>query len=250
MKIKWLKTAFPVAASAGLILLVLHLQRPAPPEVPEPVIDGNPLSYYTLQLRHAQVRPEVMDKLIQHRTQFMPLLIEQMGANESGIRRLVRRSVAQLPPGLRNTIELEQQPDVLRAGASWGLLHLLRGYDNFSRRATQEELEILVPALRNALKDQSIFVRLNAAGCLSVLDRDSPQTKELVTLALHDKHRGVRYNAVYALWNLFLDEKKVVSFLDGILKPAEKATHDEATKNLKEIVSRVLGTYDDPNDFE
>ena len=250
MKIKWLKTALAMAASAGLFLLILYLQRPEPPEEPEPVVDGSPLSYYTLQLRHAQVRPDVMDKLIQHRTQFMPILIEQMGANESGIKRLVRRSVSQLPPDLRNTIELEQQPEVLRAGASWGLLHLLQGYNNFDGRATPEELETLVPALRNALKDESMFVRLNAAVCLSGLDRDSPETKELVALALHDKSPGVRYNAVCALWNMFLDEKKVVTFLDGILKPSEEATRDEATTNLKQVVAVALGTAEDPNDVE
>lgn len=250
MKVETIKSAVGVVASAGLILFVLFLQRPARPPEPEQVIDGSPVSFYTFQLRHAETRPEIMDKLIQNRAVFLPLLITQMGADESEMKRLFRKTVAQLPDAMRNKIELEQNPEVLRAGASWGLLHLLKGYSEFKRTVSEEEATLLLPALRNALKDESAFVRLNAATSLGVLDRSSPATKELIKLALHDTNWIVRYNAVYSLWNLFMDEKKIEKFIDEVLDPSEQTLRQEAAKNLKQVVARVLGTYDDPNDFE
>lgn len=216
----------------------------------EPLVHGSPLTYHTLRLRHAEVRDAQMDVLIQNRALFLPVLIEQMGANESGVKRLIRRTAAKLPASMRDTIQIEQNPETLRAGASWGLLHLLRGYDEFKRTVSAEEQKILIPALRNALTDESMFVRLNAAAAMGVLDRDSRETKQLVATALRDKNRGVRYNAVYALWNMFLDEKKVIAFIDSALDPSETSIRDEAAKNVKVVISRALGTYDDPNDFE
>lgn len=235
--------------SAALVWWVLNLQTPrAAPD--EPLVNGSPLTYHTLRLRHAEEREDQMDIIIQNRALFLPVLIEQMGANEPGIKRLIRRTVAKLPDSMRDTIQIEQNPETLRAGASWGLLYLLRGYDGFKRSASDEESKLLVPALRNALTDESMFVRLNAAASIGVLNRDARETKELVATALHDKNRGVRYNAVYSLWNMFLDEKKVIAFVDGTLDPAETSIRQEAAKNLKVIISRALGTYDDPNDFE
>ena len=250
MKRETVKTSVAVAGILCVIGLFLFLQRPVPAPEPEPLVDGSPLTSYTLRLRHAEVRQELMDTLIQNRSKFIPALVELMGANESVLKRLIRRTSATIASPLKNALQLDQNPEVYRAGASWGLLHLLRGYSASVPQAAPDEAAILLPALRNALEDESIFVRLNAAACIAALDRNSPEVQKLLRTALNDTNRGVRYNAVYALWNMFLDEAKVTGMIDTILEKDQNNRRAEALKNLKDVVAVALGTYDDPNDFE
>jgi hypothetical protein len=162
--------------------------------------------------------------------------MKQMGVDESDVKRLVRRTVTQLPPSMRDTVQLDQAPEVFRAGASWGLRHVLAGYNEAFRTVTPDEAGLLLPALRAALKDKSIPVRLNAAGCLGAFDSQSSEARELCLLALKDENAGVRFNAIYALWKIFMDEKKLRQFLHNSLRSFESARRDEALKNLDLVI--------------
>ena len=137
---------------------------------------------------------------------------------------------------MREKVQLDQAPAAYRAGASWGLFLLLRGYDDAFQTVTPDEADLLLPALRSALKDESIPVRLNAVLCLSPFNANSAEAKELCLLALKDKNAGVRYNAVYALWKIFMNEKNLRDFLDDVLQSFDSSARAEAFKNLDRIV--------------
>lgn len=230
-----IKTVVAALAGGALVFLLLRLQEPSDaPDSKQTALEVS-LWINTLQLRHAEERGELMETLIQERPAYVPILVQQMAVDESAVKQLLRRAVNHLPEPARGTFDIKQSSDVHRAGASWGLLYLLRGRDNFGTRATAEEVKVLLPALRNALRDDSLHVRLNAAACLGAFDPAAPEVRQLLLKALGDKNSMVRYNAAYALWGSLREEQRVRRFLDENLSPQQAALRAETLQNFTKV---------------
>lgn len=203
--------------------------RPAPP----PALFDKPfLAEWTILLRHGQVKPRLLEMLQRQRAEAVPILVQQLGVNESSIERFLRGHSAKLSPAFTNLLVDNRAAPELRAGAAWGLLILFDIHTETPKNATAAEAEILIPALEVALADQHPPVRLNAAATLHACSTRATAAIRVCAIALKDQDSGVRYNAIRSLAKLAAADPAAIPLLQSSLTDPAPSVRALVSKKL------------------
>ncbi|MCY2987704.1 MAG: HEAT repeat domain-containing protein [Planctomycetota bacterium] len=198
------------------------------------------------------VRQSAMDELLRRGGDPMPALIDLLDHPNSDIRRFATRELIWLRPKPRTAIlplasALEDEDDEVRCNSAWAL-----GYigENSGPDLAEEE-EAAVRALCQAASDKCANVRITSIGALANFGSKSARTEPALRSALTDNDICVRMAAAWALTQIstqYLEQslpvfiegltvddpevQKTAAFYLGELKTAAKDAIPELTKLL------------------
>src|SRR6266567_2503823 len=190
---------------------------------PEPTCAGKPVRYWARQSRHA-VEDDSLRTLIQMGAAAVPCLTNQLSLKDGLFKKSWLWIWPKLPPVIKTRFAQPIKASDLRAAAAWDLLHL--------GPAAKEA----VPSLIAALKDDDLFVRLNAAASFGHIGPDAAPAIPAFIEALKDRERGVRFNAAYSL-----------SLLGPLARdaiPALKTALDDPDPDVRTKVKEALQKID------
>lgn len=181
MRRKVVKGMLVLVFLVGCTFLVLQLTSR-----PEPMYDGKPLRYWAKRSRHAQVDDSVRI-LTQMGAVAVPCLTNQLTFADGPIQKARLWIWSKLPTAITSRLPEPVEASDLRAGAAWVLIQL------------GPAAKAAVPSLIAALKDNDLFVRLNAAASFGKIGPAAAPAIPALIAALGDRHRGVRFNSAYSL---------------------------------------------------
>lgn len=231
----WDSKELVVLATVALVLLLgwfLFSRNFLNTETPAPTPEHESLIQSALQLEHATVKPWVLEPLQQQRTAAIPILIQQMSADEFFLEKFVRDQAQKLPPPLADLHKDKRAAPQLRAGASWGLLLLFNLHTSTPSQATLAEADLLLPAIEQALSDDHLPVRLNAIATLGACSARAPGAIELAAQALRDKNSSLRYNAIFSLSHLAATAPAAIPLIQSALTDPSPAVRNLAIEKL------------------
>jgi hypothetical protein len=211
---------------AGLALALRFTQRA--PE--EPLIDQRPVSFWTSQVEHAVIDHDLIAKLASHEELAIPALIKQLATPKSIIKDSLYDLWQKMPSKLRERFAAPKSSATLRAGASWGLMLVLER--NESLAAKEPLADQILPAVQNALKDDFLVPRLNAAVCLGYCGSRMDDAIAGCEEALKDKASGVRFNATHSLERLGKKDRRAIPLLRQALADPNPDVRKRASEAL------------------
>ncbi|HTE90419.1 MAG TPA: HEAT repeat domain-containing protein [Terriglobales bacterium] len=131
---------------------------------------------------------------------------------------------AKLPPGIRAHFPQPVKASELRAAAAWDLLYL------------SPAAKDAVPSLIAALKDDDVFVRLDAATAFGHIGPEAAPAIPALVQALTNQHRGVRFNSAYSL--------ELLGPLAKDASPALKAAMNDSDPDVRRKALEALHKID------
>src|SRR5437016_5123654 len=134
-----------LGCSVGCVFLLIHLSSQ-----PEPMYEGIPIRHWTRQTRHA-VEDDSVRTLVQIGAVAVPCLTNQLALKDGPSQKAWLWMWPKLPNFVRSRFKAPVKASELRAGAAWTLIYL------------GPAAKTAVPSLIAALKDDDLYVRLNAA---------------------------------------------------------------------------------------
>ena len=208
------------------------------PQVPDPLIGGKPITWWTRQIRAGEVNGSVIDALVRGKDVAIPALIRQLSIPDAPARDSVKRLWRQLPPWLRSRLPEPTTTAELRRGAAWGLrLMYCNEDDEFlpPPAPTPAEAQMLLPALTNALHAGDVIVRLNTALVIGHLEVMAWEATEACAEAVQDRNWMVRANTMYSLGRLAKLDERATPMLKLALSDPHPEVREKAAKVLGEL---------------
>ena len=206
-----------ICLSVGCLWLTtrIHSRR-------EPTYGGKPVSYWARQSRHA-VEDDSGRALRQMGGIAVPCLTNQLTLKDGPLQKSWLWIWARLPTAMKARFPQPVKASEFRAAAAWDLLYL------------GPAAKDAVPSLIAALKDDDLFVRLDAAVAFGHIGPEAAPAIPALVQALTNQHRGVRFNSAYSLGLLGPLAKDAVPALKVALNDADPDVRTKALEALQKI---------------
>jgi hypothetical protein len=188
---------------------------PARPSRIQEMVETDTRNRIRLILHGACQRPDTRNKVYNKRR--MKCLVAW--ATQRGRHRCSRLGLVRPTDGT----QLRRNDRPVRAAPAWDLLYL------------GPAAKDAVPSLIAALKDDGLFIRLDAAAAFGHIGPEAAPAVPALIQALTNQHRGVRFNSAYSLGFLGPLAKDAVPAFKVALNDSEPEVRTKASEALQKI---------------